>query len=671
MRREPIIGDPSYLQRRGMARAVGAIAAAWRNAWKPRIPPDPVSWVEGGGVILPSSVAARGNGGRLSFRTRPYWRLPLRWFGMDGVEVIVVNVASQCGKTTLDVAISLYGAEWLAGPGLFLMPSEEHAEDLVRDRLRPIFQSSPFGRGLKTQSLRLGGVSFPSGGSLNVIGVGSPNALKGRPARWVLFDEYDEAIRYSRSAGSPLERAKTRTRTYGSLRKIVLTSTPTVETEGIWPEYESSRRYEWHCPCPHCGTYQPLEMSRIRWPRNASGDTSETPDRIAALGLAWYECCECGQAWDETQKRRAVEGGREHCLDPEKPMRQVGLNISVLYSPDVSLSEIAAQFLLSIDDPEKLKQFRNEWLAEPRREILKTSSTDQGHLATLSFDGYEHPPSDWWRSEEAPRAPEFVRAVTWGFDVQGSEVWGIARGWGDHGESVVLWAGKFAGADDLDNAAYAYRREWIVQGGELVRPRRGLMDSGYRTHEVYRVCARTPTLIPSKGRQDGTLPMMTSKVDRLDANRRTVGHVSLEILWTTYWQDQVESALGAGPGRGRGVCHLPCNPPSFLYRHLLAERKVAVRNRNGTLSYIWKAHSHENHLRDCLVYSTAAAGHANLLDMRVRKELPAETVVSSEAQPAQTVAPVRKESALARLVKARNAANLSTSLNRFSEKRSS
>lgn len=659
MRREPVTGEPGYLKARGFARAVSALSSAWRNAWKPRIPPDPVEWIEGGGVILPSSVAARGNGGRLSFRARPYWRLPLRWFGADGVETIVVNVASQCGKTTLDIALALYGAEWLAGPGLFLMPSEEHAEDLVRDRLRPIFQSSPFGKGLKAQSLRLGGVSFPGGGSLNVIGVGSPNALKGRPARWVLFDEYDEAIRYSKTAGSPLERARTRTRTYGSLRKIVLTSTPTVETEGIWPEYEASRRYEWHCPCPHCGSYQALEMSRIRWPRNAAGDCSETPDCIASNGLAWYECVYCGKPWDDAQKRRAVSDGREHCLDPDKPLRQVGLHISVLYSPDVSLSEIAAQFLSSVDDPEKLKQFRNEWLAEPRREIIKTSSTDQGHLATLSFDGYEHPAPDWWKADDAPRAPEFVRAVTWGFDVQGSEVWGLCRGWGDHGESIVLWCGKFGGGSDLDDAAVAFRREWIVQGGELVRPRRGFMDSGYRTHEVYRVCARTPGLIPSKGRQDGSVGMMITHVDRLDANRRTVGRTDLAVLWTTYWQDQVEAALGAGPGRGRGVCHLPSNPPSYLYRHLLAERKTAVRSRNGTLSYVWKAHSHENHLRDCIVYSTAAAGHANLLDLRPRKELPKPEVVSGSVQPAPTAAPsAPKETAMTRMLRLRGASNL-------------
>lgn len=659
MRRTPIIGEPGYLEARGWASALQRLRGSWRRAWTPRIPPDPVEWVEGGGVVLPSSVAARGVGGRLSFRARPYWRLPLRWFAQEGVELIVVEVASQCGKTTLDIALALYAAEWLAGPGLVLMPSEEHAEDLTRDRLRPIFQSSPFGKGLKPQDLRLGGVSFPGGGNLNVIGVGSPNALKGRPARWVLFDEYDEAMRYGASAGSPLKRAETRTRTYGSLRRIVLTSTPTVEDKGIHPEYEASRRQEWHCPCPHCGEFQKLEMGQVKWALNADGSASATPSEIKSRSLAWYECVHCSRKWDDSDRLRAIASGRVHCLDPDRPTLSMGLHISVLYSPDVSLSDFAAAFLDALEDPEKLKQFRNEWLAEPRADIVRTSSTDQAHLAAKGFAGYEMPAPDWWRGHETPRAPDWVRAVTWGFDVQGSEAWGMAVGWGDHRESIILWSGKFAGSTDLDDAAVAFRRTWIVQGGEEVHPIRGMMDSGYRSHEVYRVCSRTPALLASKGRQDGTLPMSMSQVDRQDGNRRTVGRVDLAILWTTYWQDIVAAGLEQDPGRGRGATHLPLNPPAELYRHLCAERKKRVKRANGSVVEAWVAHDSQNHLRDCLVYATAAAGHAKRLDMvpRRREAVEVEAFVDDQTDGPAPERPAKpaggRTSVLARIAAAR------------------
>lgn len=657
MKRHPLIGEPSYLEARGNAEAWRRIRTAWRKAWTPRTPPDPVEWIEGGGVILPGSVAARGLGGRLSFRSRPYWRLPLRWFGMEGVEVVVVEVASQCGKTTLDIALALYGAEWLPGPGLFLMPSEEHAEDLVRDRLRPIFQSSPFGAGLKPSDLRLGGVSFAGGGNLNVIGVGSPNALKGRPARWVLFDEYDEALRYSQTAGSPLERAYTRTRTYGSLRRIVITSTPTVEDRGIHPEYEASRRYEWHVPCPHCGAFQKLELGQVGWPRNADGTSSESADKIAAESLAWYECAHCSEHWTEAQRLQAIAQGREHCLDPDRPMRRVGLHISVLYSPDVSLSETAAAFINALTDPEKLKQFRNEWLAEPRAEIIRTSSTDQAHLATKGYHGYEMPAPDWWQSDRVPDCPAWVHAITWGFDVQGSEAWGLCQGWGAHGESIILWSGKFAGADDLDNARTAFRRPWRNEAtGREIVPAWGLMDSGYRSHEVYRVCARTPNLQPSKGRRDGaTLPVSVSQVDRQDANRRVVGRVDLATIWTTYWQDLVASGLDMEPGRGRGATHLPQNPPAELYRHLCAERKRAKKMQSGQVMNVWVAHDSQNHLRDCLVYATAAAGIARLLDMQERRTTKPKAETDAAPQKVEATAQKKPVGTMAALLARRNA----------------
>jgi len=666
MKRRPLIGTPDYLEARGLARVLSRLATAWRSSWTPRTPPDPVGWIEGGGVIMPASVAARGVGGRLSFRARPYWREPLRWFAQEGVEVIVVEVASQCGKTTGDIALSMYGAQWLAGPGLFLMPSEEHAEDLVRDRLRPIFQASPFGKSLKAADLRLGGVSFPGGGNLNVIGVGSPNALKGRPSRWVLFDEYDECLRYNKAAGSPLERARTRMRTFGSLARLVLTSTPTVEDDGIHPEYERSRRHVWHVPCPHCGEHQELEMGQIKWPRLPDGSASMDPDTIAAQDLAWYECLHCSKRWTNAQRLQAIANGRIHCLDPERPIRQMGLHVSVLYSPDVALSAIAAQFLSSLQDPERLKQFRNEWLALPLADIVRTSSTDQAHLASKGYAGYEMPAPDWWRSETPPVAPEWVRAVTWGFDVQGSEAWGLCLGWGDYGEKIILWSGKFAGATDLEDAAYAYARPWVVEGGELVRARRGMMDSGYRTHEVYRVCAKTPGLIPSKGRQDGSVGMMMSQVDRQDGNRRTVGRTELAILWTTYWQDQVAAGLDTEPGRGRKTTHLPMHPPAELYRHLCAERKKRVKRRDGQVVEAWVAHDSQNHLRDCLAYATAAAGLAGVLEMRPRVKVaePMEDhpdpVGVSQPATAPTPAPPRPKapSALQRLLASRNAGNL-------------
>ena len=663
----PLTGEPEYLEARGLASALQGLADAWRNIWTPRSPPDIVEWCEGGAIVLPASVGSGGRGGRLSFAQRPYWRTVLRWVADGETQEIVVVVGSQCGKTLLGIAIDAYWGYWFPSPILNLHPSDEHAEDYVRDRLRPVFQASPFAEGLRSADLRLGGVSFASGASLNVFGVGSPNALKGRPAGLVDFDEYDESLRYSKAAGSPFERAKTRTRSYGKRGKIVAKSTPTTDDTGIWELHSDPdcQQWEWFAKCPHCGAYQKIELGNIKWPRSESGETSESPKTILAKNLAWYECESNKCRWNDADKIKAVADGIEVCKTPERPGIRKSMHIPAWYSPDVSLSSVAAQFLISLGDPEAAKQFRNEWMAEPRTEIIRSGSTEQAHLVTKCVADYHQPAPDWWRSDDPPAAPDWVREVTWGFDVQGSEVWGVAVGWGARGERQILWAGNFVKShgtadSDIEDACFAFRRPWLV-GGIPRKPIRGMMDSGYRTHSVYRATAKTPGLYPSKGRVDMRDPMAISAVDRLDANKRTIqGRVELIMLHTTYWQDQLAAALEADPGRQAGAMHLPANPPAELLRHLTAERKKQVKSRDGTLRYQWVAHDVNNHLRDCLVYATAAAGHAKCLDLQARKAAappPAPvSVPDAPAAPAPVATPpAARLSPLARMAAARGA----------------
>jgi len=663
----PLTGEPAYLEARGFAAALQGLADAWRNIWTPRIPPDIVEWCEGGAIVLPASVGSGGRGGRLSFAQRPYWRTVLRWVTSPETQEIIVVVGSQCGKSLLGAAIDAYWGYWYQSPILNLHPSDDHAEDYTRDRLRPIFLASPFAEGLRAADLRLGGVTFASGSTLNIFGVGSPNALKGRPAGLVDFDEYDESLRYAKQAGSPFERARTRTRSYGRNGKIVAKSTPTVDDSGIW-ELHSDRdcqQWEWHARCPHCGGLQLIELANIKWPRSESGETSESPKTIMSRNLAWYECSANKCKWNDSDKIKAVANGIPVCITPEIPDLRRSIHIPAWYSPDVSLSSVAAQFLISLGDPEAAKQFRNEWMALPRTEIVKSGSTDQAHLATKCVADYHQPAPDWWRSDDPPTAPDWVREITWGFDVQGSEVWGGAVGWGARGERQILWAGNFVKThgtadSDIEDACFAFRRPWLV-GGIPRKPIRGMMDSGYRTHSVYRVTAKTTSLYPSKGRLDMNGSMAVSEVDRKGGPRNVVqGRVQLIVLNTTYWQDQLAAALEADPGRQFGAMHLPANPPAELLRHLTAERKKQVKSRDGTLRYQWVAHDSNNHLRDCLVYATAAAGHAKCLDLQARKTAPAPAVapvaVDAVAPPAATPAPAPPRlSPLARMAAARSA----------------
>jgi phage terminase large subunit GpA-like protein len=150
-----------------------------------------------------------------------------------------------------------------------------------------------------------------------------------------------------------------------------------------------------------------------------------------------------------------------------------------------------------------------------------------------------------------------------------------------------------------------------------------------------------------------------SHVDR-EKNRAVIGRTDLAIVWTTYWQDVTAAELEAGPGRGRNVVHLPANAPAYLYRHLTAERKVAVKGRNGQMSYIWKPVHSDNHLRDCLVYSRAAAGIKKADKMQPMRSAPLNataTPLEPEKLPilnqSREQPQPKRESALARMLRAR------------------
>ena len=58
-----------------------------------------------------------------------------------------------------------------------------------------------------------------------------------------------------------------------------------------------------------------------------------------------------------------------------KFVRKVAFWMNTLYSPFVRFSEIVKEFLDSKDDPEKLQNFVNSWLAEPWEDTkLKTNA---------------------------------------------------------------------------------------------------------------------------------------------------------------------------------------------------------------------------------------------------------------------------------------------------------
>ena len=227
---------------------------------------------------------------------------------------------------------------------------------------------------------------------LKFAGANSPADLASDPCKFVFFDEVDKYPRFSGREADPLKLGSERTRTFWNRKKMKV-STPTVRSGYITRELERSDKRRFWVPCPQCGVYQPLAFRReegpgrgeLRWPQGAS------PEDIRKERLAYYECGYCQAQISESAKVQMVTGGI-WCPDGASVEEggkisgrgrqgdHRGYQLSALYSPWVSWSVIAAEFLESKDDAPSLMAFVNSVLGEPW--IERTQETKGHHIST-------------------------------------------------------------------------------------------------------------------------------------------------------------------------------------------------------------------------------------------------------------------------------------------------
>ena len=184
---------------------------------------------------------------------------------------------------------------------------------------------------------------------ITMCGANSPASLASRPIRVVLFDEVDRFPPSAGSEGDPIDLARKRSATFWN-RKEVCVSTPTIRNasriEGL---FENTDKREYHVPCPDCGHHQVMRWSNVHW-------TDEDPD------TAFYACEECGGAWDDAARYKAIRKGEWRATAPF--VGRAGFRLSGLCSPWTPLSSAVADFLQAKKLPETLRVWVNTYLGE-------------------------------------------------------------------------------------------------------------------------------------------------------------------------------------------------------------------------------------------------------------------------------------------------------------------
>lgn len=396
---------------------------------------------------------------------------------------IACQFGTRLGKTFAGLCMLLYFAERSPAQEILASESQQTAEQLMGRLYKMIYHSRRFTdllrkKSEKEQSIKM--VRFREC-ELKASWARSVGTLADFNATYGLANELDKGGWIGTSTtkeGAPIKLLEERFKDNQSIRKVYMECTPTVFGSS---EIERRRLAGWNCrfmvPCPHCGTYQTLQLSPkdengeydykqpggVRW----EGGLEATRDQIRAT--AHYVCCtgNCKKITDFDRHwmiRRGVwvpEGCEivpEEALkaaeqwyedlssveyDPEL-IRFTGWDdaswvtgtprnssenasfgpLSSLYALALSWSDYAIEFVSSYARTGDLRNWVNSWAAETWVASDKTV-TEWEVLGEKLID----------KEIERGVVPPWVSKITVGIDRQISEggyyPW-IMIGWGPH-----------------------------------------------------------------------------------------------------------------------------------------------------------------------------------------------------------------------------------------------
>ncbi len=530
----------------------------------------------------------------------PYLKGIMDAFTDPYVDEITVMAASQVGKTEAMYNMLGFIIDQDPGPTLMVSPRADDAKSVSYNRVRPMIECSPILSKyipINTDDITKLEYHFDRM-ILYFAGSNSPADLASRPIRYLFLDEVDKYPKFSGREADPIKLASERQKTFWN-KKTVKVSTPTTREGYIFREYDKSDQRRFHVPCPHCGKKQVLLFGQIKWPKEES-----SAERIKNNRLAWYECSHCKKRIDDIHKQKMMLSG-EWISEKGEHNRNRGFWVSSLYSPWLTWSDIASEFLKSKDYVELLMNFVNSWLAEVWEEKIEETTVDKVRNLARDYD--------------QGVVPDEVLVLTAGIDVQKDHFYYVIRGWGYYEESWLIRADRVEYWDDIIDCLFKteYRR---VSSAETLNVYMSCIDSGFRTDEVYRFCREWPDKTKAiKGLEEITGGRFY-RANKIDINSRTgaviPGGLVLWNLNVTQYKDKINRLVTS---KNPGKWHIFKNPADDYLMQFTSEHKVLIRNRTtGKAKEVWqkKKEAAANHYLDAEVYALAAADIIRALNMR-------------------------------------------------------
>jgi len=533
------------------------------------------------------------------------------------IENIVFMTGAQIGKTEIINNSVGYYVSQDPSPMLVVQPTLELAKMWSSDRLSPMLRDTPILKNLvKDPRSRDSGNTiyqkqFP-GGYIAIVGANSPSGLAARPIRCVFLDEVDRYPASAGSEGDPIELSKARTKTFTYNRKIVMVSTPTNKgASRIESAFEESDKRFYYVPCPDCKHEQKLIWSNVNW-------EEDKPD------TACYVCEECGSAWDDAMRYRAIKNG--NWVATEDFNGTAGFHINGIYSPWTPLSEAVRSFLVAKKMPDTLRVFVNTYLAE--------TWEDQGERV----DDYA----------VAERAEPFgdkldsnIMILTCGVDVQDDRLELEVVGWGKDEESWSVDYRTLYGDpstphlwNDLENIL---KNIYETEDGRQLQIRSACIDSGgHYTQAVYNFVR------PREGRRIFAIKGMGGESRPIVSRptRNNIGKIRLFTLGVDSIKELIFSRLKITEV-GAGYCHFPDDRSDEYFKQLASSEKIVTKFHKGFPRREFVKTRTRNEALDCRVYAIGALSILNLNLNVISDRIQNEKVKTTEEPSKRPIRPNR------------------------------
>lgn len=592
-----------------------------RMVFRPRERITVSQWAEKYRVVVRGPAQGKWRNDLTPYCTEPMDTIALPW-----VRKVFLCWAPQTGKTSVGLNFLLYAIDCDPGPAMYVMPDEKVSKRIAKRQIIPTIRSTPRTSVLlspRIDDVTTLHVNFVNGMDLMMVWATSAPAMASESVRYILWDEPGKYPDFVGQEADPFSLGDVRTNAYPYTSKQIFYSTPKLDGDAfdrlIRSEADEVRRY--HARCPICGKLQIMTFERIHW--HGKKDHRE----ILRNKVARYSCEHCGMDWDDHARNIAVRAGRWKAESPiERATAPAFGPLESWYSPFVSLSKVAADFLKGKDDPKKYQAFVTQHRAQPWKEVVESKA--ESDLLKRKTD---LPPGI---------VPAWAVALTAGIDVQRRGFWFVVRAWDGELTSHLVQYGYLSTFDEVRALVFD---TWFPKDGsqEKLQIWRAAMDTGggrgaedddviTRTEEIYE-------FIRKHGRRDNRQIIYAVKgssrpqiilvnypqaIDRMPRSNKPIpGGIELRSLDTHEFKKLLHWRLGRRDPKVDDVGNVTPGESQRFYlnsetgvdytRQFLAEE--LRRTRKGKLEWV-KIRS-DNHLLDCEVYASACAHsswHPNL-----------------------------------------------------------